>query len=124
MVRMTKGVHKPYQQAKTKYASISNGEEGNGGQKVWSAAYLQETLRASGSTVLHNCLNCSMAPTNTSLSMLDMSPEHRNVTGLFLSHQVLLTPHLECEHLIQTATESNLNSVRASDTSISQGWRG
>lgn len=103
---MTKGVHKPYQHAKTIYACISNGEERNGGQKAWSAAYLHETLRASGSTVLHNCLNCSMALTNTFLSMLDMSPEHRNVTGLFLSHKVLLIPHLECKHLIQTATES------------------
>lgn len=55
---------------------------------------------------LHNCLNCSMALTNTFLSMLDMSPEHRNVMGLFLSHKVLLITHLECKHLIQTATES------------------
>lgn len=52
---MTKGVHKPYQHAKTKYVCVSNGEERNGGQKARSAAgdptCLREHSPALGCTI-------------------------------------------------------------------------
>lgn len=75
-----------------------------GGQHTCRRPYVPQG--AQSCLRLHNCLNCSMALTNTFLSMLDMSPEHRNMTGLFMSHKVLLIPHLERKQLIQTATEN------------------
>lgn len=91
MVRMTKGVHNLINILKQNmHVSLTVRRETVGRR--------QETLVPQGAQScfrLHNCLNCSMSLTNTLLLMLDMSSEHRNVTGLFLSHKVLLVPHLE-----------------------------
>lgn len=47
---MTRGVHKPYQHAKTKYACISNGEERHGGQKAGDPTCLREHSPTLGCT--------------------------------------------------------------------------